>query len=77
MERENGWNRVARVTSVWINGEPAVERFDVPKEAGGHFRAVDRTFELVRPKNGIIEVRFRGLDGKEAVIQALELTPLP
>jgi len=76
MERENGWNRVVRLTSVWINGEPAVDRLDAAKEAGGPFRAIDRMFSPVEPRNGIVEVRFQGVDGGEAMIQALELAPI-
>lgn len=75
LERENGWNRVTRPTAVWVNGQPVVDRMDIAKEAGGLFRAVDRNFGAIEPRNGIVEVRFKGLDGKEAMIQALELVP--
>lgn len=76
MERENGWNRVVRLTSVWINGEQVIDRLDAAKEANGPFRAVDRTFDQIAPRHGIIEVRFQGADGREAMIQALELVPM-
>jgi hypothetical protein len=76
MERENGWNRVVRLTSVWVNGAQVVDKLNAAQEAGGPFRAVDRTFGPFAPRNGIIEVRFQGVDGREAMVQALELKPV-
>jgi hypothetical protein len=61
-------------TTVLINGEECVKDMDVEKTAGGLNRAVDLVFNGIRPKNGIIEVRFRNCVGMAAV-QAIEVGP--
>ena len=68
---------------IGINGKPVVKRFDVAATAGGLHRAADLVFNDIAPRNGIIEVRFKGarvMDGEklvrgEAFVQALELGP--
>lgn len=66
---------------ILINGQPVVKKLDVAATAGGPNRAVDLVFHDIKPKNGIIEVRFKSvpvMDGGqvfqgEAFVQALEL----
>lgn len=45
------------------------------EQAAGTGRAVDLVFNDVRPRNGVIEIRFKGTFGGEAIVQAIELTP--
>jgi hypothetical protein len=63
------------ILRVLINGEEVIERLSVAEAAGGLFRAYHRTFRDVRPKNGVIEIRFVGCDGAEACVQAIEVEP--
>ncbi len=70
---DKGWLR--HVLNVDINGNRVISAMDVAEAAGGRFKAIDRTFENLQPKNGIIEVKLSGCDGREAILQALELTP--
>ena len=66
---------------ITINGRRVVERFDVSATAGGPNRAVDLVFNELEPRNGILELRFTGVErlegGKtvrgEAFLQALEI----
>jgi len=46
----------------------------VAAQAGGLHRALDLRFDLIRPRNGIIEVRLAA-PGGEAMLQALEVWP--
>ena len=41
----------------------------------GVFKACVREFPGIRPRNGIIELRFASTPGHEAMIQAIELIP--
>ncbi len=59
----------------WINDDPAIETLEVREAAGGAFRAFDLVLPNVRPKHGMVEVRFEGVADGEAYLQALELTP--
>jgi len=61
--------------SVQINGQEVIQSLDVATQAGGFNRPMDLTLDEIRPKNGIIEIRFMGADGGEATIQALEVIP--
>lgn len=70
---EGGW--VKHVQDVAINGNPVLKKMDVAEAAGGTFRALEKTFKNVTPKNGIIEIHCTGCDGREAVLQALEIVP--
>lgn len=66
-----------------INGQLVAKKLDVAATAGGPNRAADLVFNDIAPRNGIIEVRFKGarvMDGDqlffgEAFVQALELGP--
>jgi len=72
--RSNGFD-------ILINGTRVVEKFAVAAAAGGSNRATDLEFDDLAPRNGIIEVRFKGsgeTDGGkpvpgEAFVQSLEL----
>ena len=67
---------------ILINGKMVAEKFDVNAAAGGTSKAVDQVYKNIKPRNGVIEVRFKGgsqsVDGKlqrgDAFVQALELT---
>jgi hypothetical protein len=74
VEREGKWEPVSRPTTVAINGAKVIENLDVRKEVGG-FTACIREFPGIRPRNGIIELRFASTPGHEAMIQAIELLP--
>jgi hypothetical protein len=74
VEREGKWEIVTRPTTVAINGTTVIEDLSVRKEVGA-FKAYVREFEEVRPKHGIIELRFKSTSGHEAMIQAVELIP--
>ena len=63
-----------RVTAS-INGREVLRGMDVAREAGGPFRALERSFAGIEPPAGVIEVSFAGSEGKEAAVQAIELTP--
>ena len=71
---EGGFRRY--VMDVSVNGEPVLAAFDVAAHAGGRFLAHDEVVREVAPRNGIIELRFRGQGGREAVLQALEIGPM-
>ena len=68
---------------ILINGQRVVKKLDVAATAGGPNRAADLVFNDIAPRNGIIEIRFKGarvMDGEklvrgEAFVQALELGP--
>ena len=74
VEREGQWEPVARPTTVAINDETVIERLSVRKE-GGTFKAYVREFPGIRPRSGIIEIRFTSTPGHEAMIQAIEVLP--
>ena len=76
LERDEKGQRVSHALRVEINGRVSVERMIVSEEAGGLFRALDKTFENIEPRHGMIEIRLTGMDGKEAILQALELGPM-
>ncbi len=66
--------------SVAINGREVVRKMDVAATAGGPNRAVDLVFPGMSPRNGVIDVRFRGGDSEmgilgEAFVQAVEVRP--
>lgn len=67
--------------SILINGQPVVENLDVAATAGAMNRAVDLVFNDLRPRNGVIEIRFLGARRPEATgvvqgeafVQAMEI----
>ncbi|MBN1443574.1 MAG: hypothetical protein JXA90_12765 [Planctomycetes bacterium] len=60
---------------VSLNEEEIVEAIRVRDAAGGIFRALDLVFPDVRPAHGMLSLRFSGLEGTEACLQALEVEP--
>ncbi len=75
LEKDKDGGMVRHVMNAAINGRLVIENMDVGAEAGGNFVALEKRFENIEPKNGIIEIRCLGLDGREAMLQALEITP--
>lgn len=76
LERDPDGAPVRHKQSVEINGETAIDNFDVADAAGGMFQAVSRTFRDIAPKHGVIELRFTGVEDREAILQALEIGPM-
>jgi len=64
-----------RGISIDINGRRVVERFDIYATAGGANRAVDLVFNGIQPRNGVIDIRFLGVPGWDAMVQAMEIAP--
>ncbi len=77
LERDKDGDRITHTMDVSINGQNVITGMNVAETAGGLFKALDRTFVDITPNNGIIEVRLTGRDGHEAMIQALEIGPMP
>ena len=68
-----------RAITIEINDSIVVEDMDVFATAGGANKAVDLVFNGIEPKNGIVEIRFKGktIDGcpREAMVQEIEVGP--
>ena len=73
-----------RAMIVRVNGDLVAVNMDVETTAGGKAKAVDLVVNDVKPKNGVISVRFSGswikdAEGKrvqnEAIAQAIEIGP--
>lgn len=73
-DKDKGW--VRHVMNVDINKERVISAMDVAEQAGGRFKALEKKFDNIKPKNGAIEIRLTGCDGREAILQALELAPM-
>ncbi|MHB1001488.1 MAG: carboxypeptidase regulatory-like domain-containing protein [Armatimonadota bacterium] len=72
-------SRVNCIT-ILINGKKMVDKMDVVATAQGLNEAVDLVFNGIKPRNGMVEIRFIGGDPKnglpgEAFIQAIEVGP--
>ncbi len=76
LERNKDNHRISHTVQASINGKEVIRDMNIEKAAGGLFRAVDKTFERIEPKNGIIEVRLKGADEQGAILQALEIRPM-
>jgi Malectin domain len=74
-ERRDPADPKRRPMKVAINGRPVAQALDVAQKAGGYAKPLDLTFERIRPEHGIVEIRFTGTEGGEAMIQAIEVTP--
>jgi hypothetical protein len=74
-ERRASADPKRRPMNVAINRQVVARALDVAQRAGGYAKPLDLSFEQIRPEHGIIEIRFTGTDGGEAMIQAIELTP--
>ena len=68
-----------RGITIYINGEKVADRVDIIASAGGPNRATDLIYNGIRPKNGIIAIRFTGakIGGcqRDAMVQAIEVGP--
>lgn len=68
-----------RRITIEINDQIVAEDVDVLAAAGGANKAFDLVFNGIEPKNGIVEIRFKGktIEGcpREAMVQAIELGP--
>ena len=62
-------------TSIDIQGKTAVQDVDIAATAGGQGKAVDLVFNDIKPKNGVIAIRFSNRHGGEAIVQAIEIGP--
>jgi hypothetical protein len=70
---------------ILINGETVVHNIDITATAGGPNKAVDLVFRNIGPRNGVIQIRFKGshlCDGDkskrgQAFVQALEIGQNP
>jgi len=62
-------------TSIAIQGQEKVRDMDIAAKAGGYGKAVDLVFNDVRPRNGLISVRFYNPHGQSAMAQAIEIGP--
>lgn len=75
VEREGtNWETVSRPTTVLINGKSEIENLNV-RDKVGTFHAYTLEFKDIRPRNGVIELRFQSTPPHEAMIQAVELIP--
>ncbi len=77
LERDKTGGRITHTMDILINDRKVIDRMNVAQAAGGLFKAIDRTFTGVEPRNGIIEIRFVGCDEQEAMVQAIEIGPMP
>ncbi|HPC16443.1 MAG TPA: GDSL-type esterase/lipase family protein [Candidatus Hydrogenedentes bacterium] len=73
-----GFDTAKNRVSVFVNGQPMIEKMDVAEKADGPNRVLDIELRSLRPRNGAIEFKFAGGDKEagvagEAFIQALEL----
>lgn len=58
---------------IMINGEKAYQVSDLQENAGGKRAAADRRFENVAVENGKLNILLKGIDGKKAILQAIEI----
>ena len=77
-----GIDTAKNLVTVFINGEKVIDKLDVASKAGGQNTVLDVEFHHLKPKNGIIELKFEGGDTAagvlgEAFIQALKIRPEP
>ena len=64
-------------TSVDILDKSMVRDMDIVATAGGLSRAFDLVFNDLRPKNGVISIRFWHRHSGNAMIKAIEVGPGP
>ncbi len=62
-------------TSIQIQGKEVVRDVDIAATAGGYGKAVDLVFNDIRPRSGLISIRFYNPDGQSAMAQAIEIGP--
>lgn len=76
LERDSSGGRITHTMDIFINDKKVIAKMNVAEAAGGLFKALDRTFTDIEPKNGTIEVRLVGCDEHGAMIQATEIGPM-
>jgi len=76
LEKNKDGGRVTHTLEVLVNDKKVISRMNVAEAAGGLFKALDRTFIDVEPRNGTVEIRFTGCDEYGAIVQAIELGPM-
>jgi len=64
-----------RTVTVFVNDCEAITNMDIAATAGGFGRAVNIVLPDIQPKNGVIDLRFVGPQGGEAIVQAIEVGP--
>ena len=62
-------------TSIDIQGKTVAADVDIAATAGGLGKAVDLVFNDIKPKNGVIAIRFWNRFSGEAMVQAIEIGP--
>lgn len=62
-------------TTIDIQGKTVAADLDIAARAGGPGKALDLTFDNIRPQHGVIAFRFRNRGPGEALCQAIEITP--
>lgn len=78
-----GADTKANPFSIAICGKEVVTNLDVSATEGGPNKAVDLVFKGIKPRNGVIDIRFTGAMGRqgdcdvrgEAFVQAIEIGP--
>ena len=68
-----GIDTAKNLVTVFVNGEKAIDKLDVAAKAGGQNRALDLEFHHLKPRNGIIELKFEGGDTSSQVGHPLQL----
>lgn len=76
LERNAAGGRITHTLDVSINDKEVISRMNVAEAAGGFFKALDRTFTDIEPRNGMIEIHFKGADEYGAMVQAIEIDPM-
>ncbi|HOW17507.1 MAG TPA: malectin domain-containing carbohydrate-binding protein [Phycisphaerae bacterium] len=64
-----------RTVTVFVNDREAITNMDIAATAGGFGRAVNVVVPDIQPKNGVVDIRFLGPQGGEAIVQAIEVGP--
>lgn len=75
LEKDRDGGMVKHIMNVAINGARVIEKMNVAEAAGGGFVALKKSFPAIAPRNGIIEIHCEGVDGREAILQAVEIVP--
>jgi len=65
----------AHATNVELQGRPVITDMDIEATAGGLGKAIDVVLNDVRPRNGVIAIRFRHRFAGNAMVQAIEVGP--
>ena len=66
---------IAATAATYAKTHPRPEDQHPYATMGAFGRAVDLVFNDIEPRNGIIRIRFKGRDGREAIVQAIEVGP--